>query len=238
MTKRCLLLAALLLTTTACFETEDIADVLDAVRGQGALDEATVADGLREALRIGSERAADRTSQPGGFLDSVIRIPIPDKLEKATDAMRTIGLGREVDEFEVAMNRAAERAAGETADVFAAVVRGMTIADAFEILRGEPTAATEYFRSRTENDLRARFQPIVQEKMADVGIYESYNELVERIERIPLIDPPSLDIDDYVTAEALDGLFHELGEEERKIREDPVKRTTELLRRVFGSRDR
>ena len=213
MRARSLLLTLLVLPAAGCFETEEITDVLEAVRGRGTLDEATVADGLREALRIGAERAIGRTSQPGGFLDSgLIRIPIPEELQKATDTMRRLGLDREVDELEVAMNRAAERASGEAVDAFAGVVREMTIADAFEILRGEPTAATQYFRARTESDLLARFRPIVQEKMADVGIYELYNEIVDRIRRIPLIEAPELDLDDYGRAEPV-VVANPLGEE-------------------------
>ena len=111
----------------------------------------------------------------------------------------------------------------------------MSIADAFGILRGPDDAATSYFRERTESTLRARFTPIVQEKMGEVGLYNIYNNLADAYDALPLTTRPALDLDAYITDKALGGLFTTLAGEEMKIREDPVARTTDLLKRVFGS---
>jgi hypothetical protein len=232
----CTLLISTLLSGCASLKDLDMGGILEGP-GQGALDEATVVAGLKEALKVGSTRATDRTSRAGGFLENdLIRIPLPDQLDPVASTLRQVGLGSYVDELETAMNRAAEKAAGEAAQVFWNAVTTMTIADAFTILEGHETAATEYFRSRTEGDLRRRFQPIVSASTEEVGLGRLYGDLARRYEAIPLTGKPELvDLDTYVTDRALDGLFTVLAQEEQTIREDPVARTTELLRRVFGN---
>jgi hypothetical protein len=203
----------------------------------GPLDEQTVADGLKEALKVGTERTVASTSATDGFLgNTLIRITIPDGYQKAAATLRTVGFGNKVDEFEVAMNRAAELAAAEATDVFWNAIKQMTISDAMGILNGNETAATDYFRTHTEGELKQRFQPIVKSKMSQVGLYELYNELSDYYNSLPLVAKPAIDLDDYITDKSLDGLFTVLGQEEKRIREDPVARTTELLQRVFGSK--
>jgi hypothetical protein len=202
----------------------------------GELDEGTIARGLRQALEVGTRRAVSRTAVEDGFLGNQrIRIPVPESLEPMASALRRFGLGAQVDELEVAMNRAAERAAGEAADVLLAAVRSMTLADARQILEGGDTAATEYFRRTTRAELRTRFEPIVAEKMQAVGLARLYDGLVARYEALPIPKQPAPDLQEYVTDRALDGLFTSLAEEEQRIRADPAARTTELLRRVFGA---
>jgi hypothetical protein len=213
-----------------------IGDILDE-DGGGALDEKTVTAGLKEALKIGTERTVKSTSALDGFLgNALIRITIPEDYQKAAATLRTVGLGDKVDEFEVAMNRSAELAAAEATDVFWNAITYMTIEDAVGILNGNETAATEYFRTSTGGELRQRFKPIVEEKMSQVGLYQLYNELSNYYNNLTVVAKPALDLDDYITDKALDGLFTVLGREEKKIREDPVARTTELLRRVFGGK--
>jgi hypothetical protein len=214
--------------------------VLDGARPagtSGALDEATVIAGLRDALRVGTGRAVDSTSRLDGFLaNELIRIHTPESLSTMTRTLRTVGFGRQVDELEVAMNRAAEQAAGEATAVFWRGIQQMSIRDGWEILNGGDTAATDYFRRTTSDDLRARFTPIVEQKMSAVGLVQLYDDLVARYEAIPLTSlgqrPP--DLRAHVTDGALSGLFTVLGQEEAKIRRDPAARTTDLLRRVFG----
>jgi len=203
---------------------------LPGMRGS-VLDEATVVAGLREAVAS--------TSRPGGFLaNERIRIRPPESLDTMARTLRTVGLGRQVDGLEVAMNHAAEQAAGEALDVFWTAIRRMTVRDAFGVLEGSETAATDYFRRTTSDDLRARFAPIVEEKMSAVGLVRLYDDLVARYRATPLGavglagEPP--DLRTHVTQAALDGLFTVLGQEEARIRRDPAARTTELLRRVFG----
>lgn len=201
----------------------------------GASDESTVIAGLREALEVGTRRAVDQTSRTDGYLGNpLIRIPLPDSLDTMAKGLRAVGFGPQVDELEVGMNRAAERAAGEAASVFWDAIRGMTIQDGMGILRGGDTAATEYLRARTSDTLRQRYQPIVSQAMDQVGLVAAYDNLLGRYQALPFTRSPSLDIRSYVTDQALGGLFTVLGQEEKRIRENPAARTTELLQRVFG----
>ncbi len=221
----------------ASLQNGTFGDILNSGSDQeGALDEPTVVAGIKEALRIGTERAVLSTSQLDGFLaNELIRITLPDQLEPMAATLRRAGLGSQVDELETSMNRAAELAAGETREVFWDAITQMTVADAFAILHGNDTAATAYFRDRTWQTLQTRFQPIVQQKMDEVGLSRLYGEVTDLYESLPLVDKPALvDLDEYVTREALSGLFTVLAQEEQKIRRDPLARTTELLRRVFG----
>ena len=193
------------------------------------------AAGVREALNVASERAVAAASKPGGFLDNpLIHIKPPKTVRKIGNALRAIGMSQQVDELEVGMNRAAERASKEAKPVFASAIRGITLQDAVGIVRGGDTAATDYFRSATEEKLRVRFKPIVASALSRVGVRNQYNALVERYRALPLAEPTTLDLDEYTTKKTLDGLFKLLADEERKIRRDPAKRTTSLLRKVFG----
>jgi hypothetical protein len=205
----------------------------------GALDEATVIAGLRDALRVGTDRTVASTSRLDGFLaNELIRIHTPDSLSTMTRTLRTVGFSRQVDELEIAMNRAAEQAAGEAASVFWTGIQGMSVRDAWGILDGGDTAATDYFRRTTSDELRRRFAPIVEQKMAAVGLVQLYDDLVARYRAIPLTSlgqaPP--DLRAHVTDGALSGLFTVLGQEEAKIRREPAARSTELLKKVFGQR--
>lgn len=205
--------------------------------GPSALDEATVIAGLRDALRVGTERTVASTSRVDGFLaNELIRIHTPESLSTMTRTLRAVGFGRQVDELDVAMNRAAEQAAGEATAVFWNGIQKMSIQDAWGILNGGDTAASDYFRRTTSDELRARFAPIVEQKMSAVGLVKIYDDLVARYEAIPLASfggkPP--DLRAHVTDGALSGLFTVLGQEEAKIRHDPAARSTDLLKRVFG----
>lgn len=198
------------------------------------LDSETVAAGLKEALEIGTERATGHTSAVDGFLgNALIRIALPEQYEGVAEAVRDIGLGTQVDAFELGMNRAAERASGEAVAVFRAEIERMTIADAFGILEGGDTAATDYFRNRTTTELEARFRPIVTAKMEEVGVYRIYDDLARAYNLLPVSKPEAVDLDDYITDRTTRGIFLMLENEERKIRRDPAARTTELLRKVF-----
>ncbi len=233
------LLAALAAGLGGCAELANNPALVDILAGRGtagALDERTIAAGLREALKVGTERTVSATSRDGGFLDnSLIRIALPEELDTMARGLRAVGFGRQVDALETSMNHAAERASGEAKQVFWNAISTMTLSDATGILRGGDTAATEYFRGRTEGELRRRFQPIVEEKLGQVGLYRIYDSLVAQYNALPLVTAPRVDLDTFVTDRTLDGLFLVLSEEEQRIREDPVARSTDLLRRVFGT---
>jgi hypothetical protein len=200
-----------------------------------ALDERTVAAGLKEALRIGTDRTVSSTARVDGFLaNALIRIVLPDQLAPMGGMLRTVGLGSQVDALEVSMNRAAELAAGEAREIFVDAISRMTLTDAFNILNGGDSAATTYFRDRTEDTLRNRFRPVINQKMNEVGLYRLYGQLVAAYTAIPLATEPPINLSDYVTEKSLDGLFAILAQEETRIRRDPAARTTELLRKVFS----
>jgi hypothetical protein len=201
----------------------------------GVRDAATVAAGLKEALTIGSQKAVDAVAKQDGYFGNPrIRIPLPENIQKAERTLRKVGLKKQVDEFVLTMNRAAEKAAPAAKGIFVGAVKEMTIPDAVKILRGNDTAATEYFRTKTGDQLYAAFRPTVSKAVMEVGVTRAYQDLVNKARKTKLIKDASLDLDHYVTKKALDGLFTMVGEEERKIRKDPVARVTDLLKQVFG----
>jgi len=210
---------------------QDVEGLFGGTAGSG---QSRLVAGLKQALEIGTERTVSQTSRSGGFTgDPAIRIGLPESLDTMALGLRAIGLGAKVDELELAMNRAAEMASAEATDVFVEGIRQLTISDAQAILAGGDTAATEFFERTTREPLGQRFEPIVAEQMQGIGVVGQYNALVDRYAALPFTKPPVLDFESYVTGEALDGLFHVLGNEERRIREDPAARSTELLREVF-----
>jgi hypothetical protein len=201
----------------------------------GPLSEGRIVKGLKEALRVGTSNAVQQVSQKGGYLENArIRIPLPEPVQRAERIARTVGLGETVDAFEVSMNRAAEKAAPQAADVFLDALRQMTFSDARGILQGEENAATAYFKEKTQDRLQERFEPIVHESMARVGVTETYQRIQQRMEALPYGDLQRFDLDRYVTGQALEGLFFVLEQEERKIRRDPAARVSAILREVFG----
>jgi hypothetical protein len=190
---------------------------------------------VKEALRVATERAVRSTGQRDGFLrNRQIRIGLPGALGKLASGLRAVGMDEQVDELEVAMNRAAEQAAGQAAPVFVDAIASMTLQDAAAIVRGGDTAATDYFERTTSDPLRARFRPIVEQAMQQVGLAQRYDRLVGRYTALPFASKLNLDLPGYVTEQTLAGLFHVVGEEEKRIRTNPAARTTELLEQVFG----
>jgi len=203
--------------------------------GGSTHDEKTVADGLKEALTVGTGKAVELVSkQDGYFANPKIKIPLPEKVQKTEKMLRKVGLSKQVDEFVLTMNRAAEKAAPVAKDIFIGAVKEMTITDAIKILRGGDTAATDYFRSKTNDKLYVSFKPTVSKAVMEVGVTKAYQQLVDKAKKSKLIKDETLDLDHHVTTKALDGLFYMVGEEEKKIRKDPVARVTDLLKKVFG----
>lgn len=196
----------------------------------------TVINGLKEALALGSQRAIAAVGRQNGFLNNPeIRIPLPPRLQQAGEMMHRFGLGQMADDFEQSMNRAAEKAAPQAADIMTDSIKNMSIADGREILNGDKDAATRYFENNTRDQLKALFKPSIERSLQDVGATRRYTQLEEEVQGLPLMNEQiSLDLTDYVTDQALDGLFTMIAAEERKIRENPAARTTELLRKVFS----
>lgn len=213
----------------------------DAVQGGtsgGSLSNDEVIAGLKEALEKGAERSVAEASRTDGFWgDARLRIPFPPEAEKMKSTLERIGMQKQVEEFELTMNRAAEKASAEAAQVFIAAIKGMSVADGFAILRGGDHAATEYLAEKTTGELTSRFRPIVETATSEVALTSYWTPLTTAYNKAGIltgakaVDP---DLDAYVTQKAIDGLFLLIAAEEERIREDPVARTTDLLRRVFG----
>jgi hypothetical protein len=205
---------------------------------QTSLSNQDITRGLKEALTKGVRNAVDDLGRRNGFLDnSRVRIPLPKNLQRTERALRAAGQGRRVDEFIEAMNHAAEEAVPVAVDVFLESVRQMSFNDARQILSGgQDDAATEFFRRTSEQRLRDEFRPIVERFTEQVGVTQKYKQMMGRYGFLGrVVGQDASDIDGYVTEKALDGLFLLIADEERRIRRDPVGRTTAILRAVFGS---
>ncbi len=195
-----------------------------------------VVDGLKEALAQGITNGSDQASAVDGYLkNQFIRIVFPPDAAKVESRLRQLGLGNEVDKFIVSMNRGAERAANEAKPIFLQAIKEMTIEDAWGILKGEEDAATQYLKRTTSASLERKFQPIIAQSLNEVSATRYYTDLVSTYNKIPFVEKVNPDLDQYVTEQAIQGLFVLISEEEVKIRRDPTARTTKLLQKVFGN---
>jgi len=203
-----------------------------------SLDSSTIASGLKEALDIGAREAINNVSKPGGYLtNQLIHIAMPPQLEQVSGLMHKFGLGSQADAFEQSMNHAAEKAAPEATNIIVNAIKNMSIEDAKGILQGPDNSATEYFKAQTSEQLTSLFRPTIDASLDQVGTTKYYNDLTDQVAALPLVGKNvNLDLSDYVTEQALNGLFTMIAVEEKKIRENPAARTTELLKQVFSSK--
>lgn len=223
-----------------CATTGEWLDQLGKAGTIGQVTQQEIVAGLKAALDKGVDHAVTQLGREGGFFQNVqVRIPVPESLQPVERALRTVGQGALVDEFQLALNRAAEKAVPEAVSVLVNSVKQMTFADAEQILRGHETAATDFFRRTSQASLYERFLPIVREATAHTGVTAAYKRMTENplaaIAAQAVLGRQSVDLDSYVTNRALDGLFLKIAEQEKLIRENPAERTTEILRKVFGS---
>jgi Protein of unknown function (DUF4197) len=235
--KRTLLLAATLFSVTILSFAQGTEIARRLGLGTGTLSDTKISSGLKQALQIGAEQAVKLTGRPNGYFSNPdIKILMPGNLRTLEKGLRMVGYGPKVDGFILSMNRAAEAAAPAARQIFINAITAMSFEDARKILSGGDTAATDYFKEKTTPQLTAAFHPVVEKTMASNGVTEQYNALVSQVKEIPFAKSQDLDINHYVVSKALDGLFYELGQEERKIRQDPAAQTTNLLKEVFGHR--
>ena len=234
----CLALLLLAGGLTACTEVElqgALADLPTALNQPAALSTADIAAGLKEALRVGSERVVTRIGRADGFnADPAIHIPLPPKLADARKVLAKVGLSDVLDDLETRCNRAAEAAAPQAKALFLKSIRAMTLDDARAILNGPNDAATRYFQGRMTPELLVAMRPVIDDSLAQVGAVRVYQQAVAKVAALPLAPNIKTDLTGYVAGKAMDGLFHYLAREEAAIRQNPAKRTTELLRRVFS----
>lgn len=208
------------------------------------LSQDQMVEGLKEALSKGVERAINQLGQDGGFLTNLdVKIPLPDKLRTVEKTLRTLKQDKLADDFVNTMNHAAEKAVPAAASVFGDAIRGLSIEDAKAILVGPTNAATQYFQRATTNNLFAKFFPIVKQATDSTGVTSAYKKFMEKASTTTafgsfgktLVNAESVDVDAYVTTKALDGLFKRVADEEARIRQNPMARTTQVLQTVFGA---
>jgi len=200
-----------------------------------AVDTAGQARAIREMLTQSAALAVNRLGQPDGYAgDPRVRIPLPEELMRLDKTLRRLGLERYTEEFVDSLNRAAEQAVPAAKPILVEAVRKLTLADAVSIVRGDETAATRYFRAGTEKELFAQLKPLIAQATGQTGVTAAYKRMLRKATLLDKrAEPGRLDLDNYVTQGALDGLFVMLADEERRIRRDPRARTTDLLKKVF-----
>jgi hypothetical protein len=204
--------------------------------GINGLSNADIVKGLKEALSVGSKNAGSNASKVDGYWkNNLIRIPFPKEAEVVKTYANKIGLSNQVASFEKTLNRAAEEAAKEAAPIFVNAITGMSIQDGVGILKGGDNAATTFLKNRTSNDLKAKFRPAVKRALEKVQITKYWNPIISKYNQVPFVRKMNPNLEDYVTQKALDGLFLLVGQEEAKIRKDPVARVNDILKKVFGA---
>ena len=226
---------ALFLAAPLLFAQFDPSKLFNSNSGKD-LSNGDIVAGLKEALQVGTTNTVDLTGKVDGyFSNAAIKILLPKQLETVESGLRLLGQGDKVDEFILAMNRAAEKAAPGAKDIFWSAIKSMSFDDARKILSGGDTAATDYFRAKTSDALTVAFRPVVTDSMKDVGVVQQYKQLQSAYQSVPFASAlPSVDIESYVVSKALDGLFYVLGQQETQIRTNPSAQVTSLLKKVFG----
>lgn len=208
---------------------------LPSLGGGTSLTEGEIGAGLKEALRVGSGRVVDQVSAVNGFTgDPAIHIPLPDNLQKAQKMLARLGMSNQLDALETRLNQAAETASVKAKVLFFDAVDAMTMDDVMKIFNGPDDAATQYFRGQMTPGLRAEMKPVVDASLAEVGAIQTYEQTVGEFSRVPLVPDLKADLSNHVLDLGLDGIFHYLAQEEAAIRNNPAKRTTEILQKVFA----
>lgn len=241
MKKAALPFIVLLLVTS--ISSAQLGDVLNKAKEEaekklkngGGLSNDDVIKGLKEALTVGTNNSTSLTSKLDGFnKNALIRIPFPQEAKRVKDEMVTLGMKKQVDKFELTLNRAAEEASKEAAPIFINAVKGMTISDGFAILKGKDDAATSYLNDKTNSQLYQKFKPSVKNAIEKVQLTQAWTPIVTTYNKIPGVKKQNPDLDEYVTNKAINGLMVMIADEEIKIRKDPVARVSDLLKKVFG----
>jgi hypothetical protein len=201
-----------------------------------ALSSKDAAGGLRDALAKGIDLAVSQLGAENGFLnDPKVTIPLPAALEKAQRGLKMVGMGAQGDQLKATLNHAAEAAVAQAKPIFKQALQHMSVADAKGILSGGDGAATAYFRRATSTQLTAKFKPVVAGATAKLGLAAKYDQYAGKAAQLGLVSAQDANLDDYVTAKALDGLFSRIADEEHAIRKDPLGQASSLIRKVFGS---
>lgn len=232
-----LLSLVLFLNLTACAELQQVVNQLP--QGGDVISNADIAAGLRQALNFGIEKQVSKLTQTDGFYkNQLVKILLPDELKKVDKALRDIGLSNLADDGLKMLNRAAEDAVKEATPIFVDAVKGITFTDAKNILLGTDDAATQYLTGKTQTALYDKFSPVIKNSFSKVGADQIWNNLITRYNAIPFTNNVNPDLTDYVTQEALKGVYTMIAVEEKEIRTKFSSRTTDLLKRVFALQDK
>lgn len=214
-----------------------IKEINNTVSGGGSLSNADIIKGLKEALTVGSRNSASKASVTDGyFKNALIKIPFPKEAEKVESTVRSLGMNKQVDDFVLSLNRAAEDAAKKAAPVFVNAITKMTINDGVSILKGNNDAATQYLKRTTSTELKNQFKPIVQTSLNTVQVTKYWTPVISSYNKIPFVTQMNPNLEEYVTQKAIDGLFTLVAQEELKIRKDPAARVSDILKKVFGAK--
>ncbi len=232
-----LILIILLYVYSSCTST-DIGKTVGEAWNNRPLTEHEAAEGIKEALNIGISKGADEVARHDGYFGNpLIKIPFPPGAAKVEKTLKDLGMGNEVDKVVLALNRAAEDAATEAKPIFINAIKQLTIREAINIVRGPNNAATAYLKSSTSDQLITLFKPKISTSLNKVNATKYWSDVMGLYNKVPFVEPIETDLTTYVTNAALDGLFYKIAEEELRIRENPIARTTEILRRVFGNKN-
>ena len=222
---------------TACAELQQVVDSIPQGTN-GVLSNADIASGLREALDLGIDKQVTKLTVTDGFYkNELVKILLPEELQKVDKGLRDIGLGNLADEGIKALNRAAEDAVKEATPIFVNAVKDITFDDAKNILLGEDNAATEYLTVRTKTELYNKFHPVINNSFSKVGADQIWTNLINKYNAIPFTNEVNPDLTDYVTQEALNGVYTMIAVEEKEIRNKVSSRTSDLLKKVFALQD-
>lgn len=201
-----------------------------------ALSTEEIGGGLKEALRVGTESVVGNLGTTDGFnLDPEIHIPLPDQLDQVKNVLGKVGMDSMLTDLELRLNRAAEIATPKAKRLFIGAINDMTLDDVMAIYNGPEDSATQYFKSKMSAALAVEMKPVVDESLADAGAAKTYDAVMDRYNAMPLVPEVDADLSGYVVQKGMDGIFYYLAKEEEEIRKDPAKRTTDLLKRVFGN---
>ncbi len=207
----------------------------EVITSGGGLTKEEIVNGLKEALKKGTDEAVTTLARENGFyLDPEVKIPFPDEVQYVADKLEALGLSSLVDNFVKQMNHAAEEAVSKAGPIFYDAIRQMTITDAVDILNGNEHAATDYFRSKTYDQLVQAFKPDISSALNTLHVADYWTKVTRAYDKLPFTKKVETDLPQYVTEKAIDGLFVKVAEQEKLIREDPKARTTELLKKVFA----
>ncbi len=226
-----------LLSTVQAGWLDTVKDVISSdTTSSAALTDSEMAGGLKDALIVGSENVVSQLSAPGGFnSDPAIHIPLPESLQTVQKTMDKFGMGSSLNNLELKLNEAAEIATKKAQPLFLDAIKQLTWDDVKNILNGPDDAATQYFKGKMSLPLAAEMKPIVDESLNQVGAINTYNNVMGKYKSLPLVPDVQADLSQHVLDKGIDGIFHYLAVEEANIRNDPAKRTTDLLKKVFAN---